>query len=85
MDIMSFARIVFGNKSKEHRKINREIKVRCPSISGDISITMSIEELKKEFKDYLIIDPTVGEKVDLEKLANLEIDEVVVISPVQGG
>lgn len=63
----------------------KQIKVRFPSMTGDTNRTMTIQELKEEYKGYLIIDPKVGEQVDLEKLANLEIDEVVAMPPISGG
>ena len=64
---------------------NRMIKVRFPSMAGDETRTISIQELKNEYKDYLIIDPRVGEQVDLEKLANLDINEVIAMPPIAGG
>jgi hypothetical protein len=54
-------------------------------MAGDTNRTMTIQELKEEYKNYLIIDPKAGEQVDLEKLANLEIDEVVAMPPISGG
>lgn len=71
----------FGKKEDD----TKQIKVRFPSMAGDTNRTMTIQELQEEYKDYLIIDPKVGEQVDLEKLANLEIDEVVVMPPISGG
>ena len=82
MDIMAFARIIFGNRYKKIRLID----VRFPSMMGDTNRTMTIQELKEDYKDYLIIDPRVGEQIDLERLANLEdIREVVVMPPISGG
>lgn len=82
MDVMSFTRIMFGNKNNEKRLID----VRFPSMMGDTNRTMTVQELKEDYKDYLIIDPRVGEQVDLEKLANLDnIREVVVMPPISGG
>jgi molybdopterin converting factor small subunit len=76
---------IFG-KEVDIRKEDRQIKVRFPSMVGDESRMMTVQQLKKEYKDYLIFDPQVGEQVDLEKLANLEnINEVVVIPPISGG
>ena len=62
---------------------NRKIKVTFPNYTGDESRMMTIQELKENYNNYLIIDPKVGEQVDLEKLANLE--EVVAIPPISGG
>lgn len=62
---------------------DRKIKVTFPSYVGDESRMMTIQELKENYTNYLIIDPNVGEQVDLEKLANLE--EVVVMPPIAGG
>lgn len=72
-------------KSSSAKDENRMIKVRFPSMAGDENITITIQELKDEYKDYLIMDPRAGEQVDMEKLANLDIDEVVVIPPIAGG
>lgn len=63
--------------------INRKIKVTFPNYTGDESRMMTVQELKEDYKNYLIIDPNVGEQVDLEKLANLE--EVVAMPPIAGG
>ena len=62
---------------------NRKIKVTFPNYTGDESRMMTIQELKENYKNYLIIDPNVGEQVDLEKLANLE--EVGAMPPIEGG
>ena len=70
------------DKTKE----DRQIKVRFPSMAGDEDRMMTIQELKQDYKNFLIIDPKVGEQVDLEKLANLEdIEEVVAMPPISGG
>ena len=65
--------------------MNKEklIKVTFPDYNGDASRMMTIQQLKEEYKDYLIIDPTVNEQVDMKKLANLE--EVIVMPPLVGG
>ena len=64
----------------------KKIRVRFPNYTGDESRMMTIQELKVDYKDYLIIDPNVGEQVDLERLANLEnIQEVVAMPPIAGG
>lgn len=60
----------------------RKIRVTFPNYTGDVSRMMTIQELKENYANYLIIDPNVGE-VDLEKLANLE--EVVAMPPIAGG
>lgn len=75
---------IFGNKA-DIVKEKRLIKVRFPSDKGDEERMITVQQLKKEYKDYLIIDPSVGEQVDLEKLANLDIDEVVAMPPIVGG
>jgi hypothetical protein len=76
---------LFG-KEVDIRKEDRQIKVRFPSMVGDENKMMTVQQLKKEYKDYLIFDPQVGEQIDLEKLANLEnVNEVVVIPPISGG
>ena len=64
----------------------RKIKVTFPNFTGDESRMMTIQELEKDYRGYLIIDPSAGEQVDLEKLANLkDIEEVVVMPPIAGG
>lgn len=76
---------LFG-KEVDIRKEDRQIKVRFPSMAGDENRMMTIQELKQEYKNYLIFDPNAGEQVDLEKLANLEeINEVVAMPPISGG
>ena len=81
---------LLGRNEKDEPKIirneNRMIKVRFPSIAGDTDRLMTIQELKEDYKGYLIIDPKVGEQVDIEKLANLEdIEEIVAMPPISGG
>ena len=80
LEILGLSR-VFGKKEDSIK----QIKVRFPSMAGDTNRTMTVQELKEEYKNYLIIDPKAGEQVDLEKLANLEIDEVVAMPPISGG
>jgi len=72
----------FFGKKEDNIKM---IKVRFPSMTGDTNRTMTIQELKEEYKDYLIIDPKMGEQADLEKLANLDVEEVIVMPPISGG
>lgn len=67
-------------KDKETQK---KIKVTFPSYRGDDSKMTTIQELKQEYKDYLIIDPTVNKQVDMENLLNL--NEVIVMPPIAGG
>ncbi len=67
------------------KKDDRLINVRFPSMAGDTNRTMTLQELKEEYKDYLIIDPRFGEQVNLKDLANLEISEVVAMPPIAGG
>lgn len=87
---MSILGDIFGRKKKDEirdvRNENRTIMVRFPSMAGDSNRTMTIQELKENYSDYLIIDPRVNEKVDLERLANLEdMEEVVAMPPISGG
>lgn len=65
--------------------MNKEklIKVTFPDYTGDASRMVTIQQLKEDYKDYLIIDPTVNEQVDMKKLANLE--EVIAFPPIVGG
>lgn len=67
------------------RNEKRMINVRFPSMAGDTDRTMTVQELQQEYKDYLIIDPRVGEQINLKDLANLEISEVVAMPPISGG
>ena len=65
---------------------DKRINVTFPSYVGDESRIMTIQELRENYKDYLIIDPNVGEQVNIEKLANLDdIQEVVAMPPIAGG
>jgi hypothetical protein len=64
---------------------DRIVNVRFPNMMGDTNRTMTVEELERDYGNYLIIDPSIGEKVDLEKLADLEISEVVVMPAISGG
>ena len=74
------------DKTASIRNENRIIRVRFPSMAGDTNRSMTIQELKENYKNYLIIDPMMREQVDIEKLANLEdIQEVVAMPPISGG
>lgn len=77
---MNILERLFGMKNKrdtmENR--NRTIKVRLSSMVGETNRSMTIQELKEDYIDYLIIDTKSGESIDIEKLENLEIEEVVV-------
>ncbi len=76
---------LLGKEANKKRE-DRQIKVRFPSMAGDEDRMMTVQQLRQEYKDYLIFDPKVGEQVDLEKLANLEdINEVVAMPPISGG
>lgn len=70
---------------KENKGKDRKIKVRFPSMAGDENREITVQQLQQEYKNYLIIDPKVGEQVDLRKLANLDIYEVVAMPPISGG
>lgn len=84
-DKMGILERLFG-KEVDIRRKDRQIKVRFPSMTGDEHRMMTVQQLKREYKDYLIFDPQVGERVDLEQLANLEnVNEVVVLPPISGG
>lgn len=77
---------IFNRKKVDERTgEERKIKVRFPSMAGDEDRMMTVQQLQQEYKDYLIIDPRVGEQVDIRKLANLEIDEIVAMPPISGG
>lgn len=68
---------LFGKKNKRGAMgNNRTIKVRFSSMLGDTNRSMTIQELKEDYKDYIIIDTKSGECIDIEKSTNLE--EIVV-------
>ena len=84
-DILTLVKIL-GISEIKYKDEERLIKVRFPNFTGDQSRTMTVQQLKEEYKDYLIIDPSVGEQIDIEKLANFEdVEEVVAMPPIQGG
>jgi len=87
---MSILADLLGRKKKDDiesiRNENRTIRVRFPSMAGDTNRTMTIQELKEDYRDYLIIDPKMGEQLNLEDLANLkDVEEVVALPPISGG
>ena len=83
--LVDYPKKPYSQGEKLQENTIKTIKVKFPSIMGDTSRTMTVQELKEDYKDYLIIDPRVGEQVDIDKLANLEIPEVVVMPPISGG
>lgn len=77
---------VDNTNQQNDRKEDRIIRVRFPSMAGDTNRSMTIQKLKEDYKNYLIIDPIMRKQVDMEKLANLEdIQEVVAMPPISGG
>ena len=71
---------LFGKKNERDTMENRSrtIKVRLSRMVGDTNRLMTIQELKEDYKDYLLIDTKSGENIDIEKLENLDTEEVVV-------
>ena len=69
----------------ENKKYQKKISVRFPDYSGDKSREMTIQELKNNHSNCMIIDPSVGEQVSIEDLANLNISEVVAMPAIRGG
>ncbi|PWB51195.1 MAG: hypothetical protein C3F06_10255 [Candidatus Methanoperedenaceae archaeon] len=71
---------LFGKKKKMDSKDNRYriIKVRLSTMVGDTNRLMTIQELKEDYKDYLLTDTKSGESMDIDKLEILDIEEVVV-------
>lgn len=71
---------LLGKKKKRDSKDNgyRTIKVRLSTMVGDTNRFMTIQELKEEYKDYLLTDTKSGESMDIEKLEISGIEEVVV-------
>lgn len=77
---MNLLERLFGKKNTRDtvKNGNRTIKVRLSSMVGDTNRLMNIQELKEDYKDYLLIDNKSGESIDMEKLENSDIEEVVV-------
>lgn len=77
---MNILERLFGKKNKRDTMENRKrtIKVRLSSMVGDTNRLMNIQELKEDYHDYLLIDTKSGESIDIEKLENLDTDEVIV-------
>lgn len=77
---MNILERLFGKKNKKDtmENINRTIKVRLSSMVGDTNRLMNIQELKEDYKDYLLTDTKSGESIDIDKLENLDTEEVVV-------
>ncbi|TRZ89592.1 MAG: hypothetical protein D4R88_05205 [Methanosarcinales archaeon] len=71
---------LFGKKNNKDtiENSNRTLKVRLSSMVGDTNRLMTIQELKEDYIDYLIIDTKSGESIDIEKLENLDTEEVIV-------
>lgn len=70
---------LFSKKNKtDTMENNRTIKVKLSSMVGDTNRLMTIQELKEDYKDYLLIDTKSGENIDIEKLENSDTEEVVV-------
>ncbi len=69
---------LFGKNKRDMENRNRTIKVRLSSMVGDTNRLMTIHELKEDYKDYLLIDTKSGASIDIEKLENLDTEEVVV-------
>lgn len=74
---------VTGNDEITEKEIKTMIKVTFPSYSGDESKMMTIQELKQNYKDYLILDPSINAQVNMDDLLNLK--EVIVMPPIAGG
>lgn len=69
---------LFGKKKKRDSKDNITIKVRLSTMAGDTNRLMNIQELKEDYKDYLLTDTKSGKSIDIEKLEISGIEEVVV-------
>lgn len=67
--------------------MKRKINVRFPDFTGDTSRSMTIQELKDSYSHCMLIDPRVGEKVDILDLRDLDkgIEEVVALPGIRGG
>ncbi|VVB89910.1 Uncharacterised protein [uncultured archaeon] len=48
---------------------------------GERNIVMTIRELQKNYKDYLIINPIIGDEINIEDLPDLDISEVLAKPP----
>jgi hypothetical protein len=71
--------------TEKDEKYQKKINVRFPDKTGDSQVCMTIQELKDEHSNCLIIDPTISEQVSFEDLVNLNIPEVIALSAIQGG
>lgn len=69
---------LFGKNKRDMENRNRTIKVRLSRMVGDTNRLMTIHELKEDYKDYLLIDTKSGASIGIEKLENLDTEEVVV-------
>lgn len=67
------------------KKLQKKIRVRFPDWTGDRDQIMTIQELRDNHGECMIIDPNIGEQVSIEDLANLNIPEVVAMPPIRGG
>ena len=67
--------------TREIRKDDRLIKVRFQSMLGEQDIYMTIHKLKEDYKEYIILDQDTGEKVNIDDLADMNIQEVVARPP----
>jgi hypothetical protein len=68
-------------------RMRRRINVRFPDMCGDTNRSMTIQELKDSYGHCMLIDPKVGEKVEILDLTDLDksIEEVVAMPPIRGG
>lgn len=68
-------------------KLQKKIRVRFPDWTGDTDRTMSIQELRDNHGECMLINPQTSEQVDILDLTDLDkgIEEVVAMPPIRGG
>lgn len=68
-------------------KMQKIVHVRFPDFTGDTSRSMTIQELKDNYGGCMLIDPRVGEQVEILDLTDLDrqITEVVAMPAIRGG
>ena len=68
-------------------RMQKIVNVRFPDMCGDTNRSMTIQELKDSYSHCMLIDPRVGEKVEILDLTDLDrqINEIVAMPAIRGG
>lgn len=69
----------------KNKKYQKKVNVRFPNSSGDESREMTLQELKDNHSECLLINPVKGESVTIDDIETLDLREVVAMPPLQGG